>query len=218
MSTTDDTTDAGPEYTLTALLGMDEATARAELSHAQYERWEAANDHKQQYDDAKQRWDETRAGATRDLVSADPIDFAERVTVWGNDLAVYYASDDPRLRETVERLTDVFDIDAEAARAGEVEAIDADDVADEDVTAAKGVLADLVCLAAVEWDGTRWDDFESAERDAIREAIMADPPGGWGLAGLMDAWTEIQYAVESSRDARMERVQKFRDAGRRGNR
>ena len=214
MSAQSDTADR----TLTELREMDEATAKRELSYAEFQRWDSLNDHFDKHEEAKQRWDETRAGATRDLVSADPIDFAERVTVWGNDLAVYYASDDPRLRETVERLTDVFDIDAESARNGEVDAIDADDVADEDVTAAKGVLADLVCLAAVEWDGTRWDDFAPAERDAIREAIMAAPPEGWGLAGLMDAWTEIQYAVESSRDARMERVQKFRDAGRRGNR
>lgn len=208
----------GDDYTLTALLQMDEATARAELSHAQFERWEAANDHKEQYDEATRRWDETRTQATHDLVSADPTDFASDVSVWGNDLAVYYASDDPRLRETVERLTDVFDIDADAAREGEVEAIDADDVADEDVAAAKGVLADLVCLAAVSWDGERWDDLAPTERDAIRDAIMADPPEGWGLAGLMDAWVEIQYAVEESRDARMERVQKFRNAGRRGDR
>jgi hypothetical protein len=218
MSATRERPDDGPEYTITELLNMDAATARSELSHAQFERWEAANDHKERYDEAKQRWDDTRTEATRDLVTADPTDFAADVSVWGNDLAVYFASDDPRLRETVERLTDVFDIDPEAARDGDVEELSSEDVAEEDIDAAKGVLADLVCLAAVSWNGEAWDGLAPAERDAIREAIMADPPDGWGLAGLMDAWVEIQFAVENARDERMERVQKFRSAGRRGDR
>lgn len=213
MSQTEPTDDR----TLTELRQMSREEA-VELPHGEFKRWESVNDHFDEHEQRLDEWDEARAGATHDLVSSDPTDFAAEVSVWGNDLAVYYASDDPRLRETVERLTDVFDIDADAAREGEVDAIDADDVADEDVTAAKGVLADLVCLAAVSWDGERWADLAPADRDAIRDAIMADPPEGWGLAGLMDAWVEIQYAVEESRDARMERVQKFRDAGRRGDR
>jgi len=127
-------------------------------------------------------------------------------------------SDDPRLRETVESLADVFDIDVDAAAKGELDAIEADDVAEEDIATAKATLADLVLLATVTWDGERVAAFDRERRRAYREAIAADPPEGWGLAGLMDAWGEIQYAVEKSRDDRLERVQKFRDTRRRGDR
>lgn len=205
------------ERTITELRRMDREEA-VQLSHAEFKRWESINEQLDAYDEAKQRWDDTRAEATQTLVSADPADFATDIEVFGNDLAVYYASDDPRLREVVERLTDVFDIDAESARAGDVEDISAADVSEGDIDAAKGVLADLVVLAAVEWDGERVAEFDPARRDAYREAITADPPEGWGLAGLMDAWSEIQFAVEGTRNERMERVQKFRDAGRRGDR
>jgi len=212
---TDTTTD---ERTITELRRMDDATAKRELSYAEYQRWASINDHLDRYDEAKQRWDETRAEATQTLVTADPADFAAEVSVWGNDLAVYYASDDPRLRETVESLADVFDIDVDAAAEGDLEAIEADDVAEEDIATAKDTLADLVLLATVTWDGERVSEFDRDRRAAYREAIAADPPEGWGLAGLMDAWGEIQYAVEKSRDDRLERVQKFRDARRRGDR
>lgn len=212
-----DATQPDDERTITELRRMPREEA-VELSHAEFKKWESVNDKLDEHEETKAKWDETREAATQTLVSADATDFATDVTVFGNDLAVYYASDDPRLREIVERLTDVFDIDAEAAREGEVEDIAAEDVDDDDIDAAKGVLADLVMLAAVAWDGERVDDFDAATRDAYREAIMADRPDGWGLAGLMDAWSEIQYAVESTRDERMERVEKFRDAGRRGDR
>ena len=56
----------------------------------------------------------------------------------------------------------------------------------------------------------------SADNALVRQSEQH--PDGWGVAGLMDAWTEIQYAVESNRDERMERVRRFRDEERRGDR
>jgi hypothetical protein len=216
MATNTDTDD--DSLTFVEYRRMDEAEARSQLTVDQFEEWQAVNDQLDEHEQALDRWDDTREEATDVLVRTDPSAYAADVTVWGNDLSVYYAPDDPRLRETVEGLADVFDIDAEDAAEGDIDDIHAEDVAAEDVDTAKGVLADLVCLACQTWNGTAWDDLGDADRQAIRDALVTDPPDGWGLAGLMDAWTEIQVAVEDARTERLERVEKFRNPRRRGNR
>jgi len=196
---------------------MDEQTARSTLTVNQYERWEALTDLHERADEQREEWAEDARVATDTLVFADAGDLAADVSVFGNDLAVYYAADDPRIRDAAERLADVFGIDADADPE-ELDDVTTDDVAEEDLHDAKAVLADLILVAVVDWNGDALDDLPPAAEEQIRTTITSDPPTGWGLAGLMDAWTVIQTAVEECRDERLERVRKFRNPERRGDR
>jgi hypothetical protein len=196
---------------------MDEQTARSTLTVNQFERWETLRDLHERADEQRAEWQEDARVATETLVFADAGDLSAEVSVFGNDLQVYYAADDPRIRDAAERLADVFGIDADADPE-ELDDVTTDDVAEEDLHDAKAVLADLILVAVVEWNGDTLADLPPAAEEQIRTTITADPPTGWGLAGLMDAWTVIQTAVEEQRDERLERVRKFRDAERRGDR
>lgn len=196
---------------------MDEQTARDTLTVNEFERWEALRDLHEQADEQREEWAEDARVATETLVFADAHDLAAEVSVFGNDLLCYYALDDPRIQDTADDLAAVFDVDPDA----DPEAIDtirAEDIDESDVDAVKDALAELVLVATVEFNGTALDESTPAARETIREGITADPPEGWGVAGLMDAWTEIQTAVEAARDERLERVRKFRDPERRGDR
>ena len=208
------------ERTITELRRMDEQTAKQTLTVAEYKRWEAVNERLDEHEAALDRWEDTREEATDIMLRADTGDLAESVTVFGNPLEVYYAPDDPRLREQVDRLGDVFGVDMAAVAEGEesVDGLSTDDLDDGVIDDALDILADLITIAIVEWDGTRWDDLTDADRQAIHDLITADPPDGWGVAGAMDAWVEISVAVEDTRDERLERIQKFRDPERRGSR
>jgi len=195
---------------------MDDSRAQ-HLPHYEYERWEKLTELHDRADEQRAEWQEDARIATDTLVFADASDLSASVSVFGNDLAVYYAPDDPRIRDAAERLADVFGIDADADPE-ELENVTTDDVAEEDLHDAKTVLADLVLVAVVEWNGDALDDLPPAADEQIRTTITSDPPTGWGLAGLMDAWTVIQTAVEEQRDERLERVRKFRNPERRGDR
>jgi hypothetical protein len=196
---------------------MDEQTARNTLTVNQFERWEKLRDLHERADEQRAEWQEDARVATETLVFADASDLAAEVSVFGNDLAVYYAADDPRIRDAAEDLAAVLDVDPDAPPE-EIDAINAADIDAEDLDAVTDALAELVCLAVVAWNGTAWDEFTPAEREHIRHTITSDPPTGWGIAGLMDAWTVIQTAVEEQRDDRLERVRKFRNPERRGDR
>jgi hypothetical protein len=194
---------------------MDRETARNTLTVAEYERWEQLQELHAEAEEQRDEWEQAAEEAVETMVYSDATDLAAEVSVFGNDLAVYFSNDDPRVRDAVKRLTDVFDIDPDADEHAD---ITTEDVAEEDIGAAKDVLADLVTAAVVEWNGEQWADLAPDAQDSIRARISADPPDGWGLAGLMDAWVEIQTAVEQNRNERMERVQKFRSEKRRGDR
>ena len=213
--------DATPdEHTITDLRRMDESEARQSLTVTEYERWEAVNDRLDEHAEALDEWDDTRQEATDIMLRADTADLAESVTVFGNPLSVYYAPDDPRIREQADRLGDAFGVDIEDAGDDPdvADGLSTDDLDDEVIDDVKDILADLLSVAIVEWDGTKWGDLSDADREAIHGLMTADPPEGWGVAGLMDAWVEVAVAVENNRDERLERIQKFRDAGRRGDR
>ena len=203
-------------YALTELRQMDEATAKTTLSYAQYQKWESVQQQFDAHEERKQEFRENEREATDILVHADPSNLAAEVEVFGNDIAVYYAPDDPRIRDPAERLGDLLDVDPDADP-DEVE-IHADDVDDDLVPEAKDVLAELVVAALVEWNGTPRADLSNAALESIRTQIAGEPPEGWGIAGLMDAWVEIQVAVEERRDDRLDRIRKFRDETRRGDR
>ena len=207
-------TDSGGR-TLTELLRMDEQTAKRELSYAEFQTWQSATDHHSRYQERKRDWRENDIAVTQSLIKTDVIDLATEVTLWGNDVYVYYDPEDQRLRDAIDDLGDSLGVDMDGV--DEIEAT-ADDVTPEDMDAVKSALAEFLCVSFVEWDGQLWADMDGETREQIREQIQQPYPDGWGLAGLMDALTEVINAVESNRNARLERVQKFRNPERRGNR
>lgn len=212
--------DTHDEIPITRLREMDESEAKQSLTYAEYQRWESINDRLDEHDEALAEWDETRQEASDIMLRADTSDLASDVTVFGNPLSVYYAPDDPRIRELADDLGDAFGVDIEDAAddPDTVENLSTDDLPEEIIDDVKAILAELVTVAIVEWDGTPYDELTDADRQAIADLMTADPPEGWGVAGLMDAWVEISVTVEANRDERLERIQKFRDAGRRGDR
>jgi hypothetical protein len=199
---------------VTELLNMSEAEAKTQLAYAEYQRWESLNDHHERAEENRRELAEADAEVHDLLINTDPSDLAADVTVWGNDLSVYYGPEDQAIRDAAERLADTFGLDPE----DDPEGLTEDDIDESQLDDAKAALADLVCAAVVAWDGTPWDELPEAARADIREQITAPRPDGWGVAGLIDAWTEIQYTVDSNRNDRLERVRKFRTPERRGDR
>ena len=200
---------------ITELRRMDEQTAMQTLTMAEYQRWESVNDHHDRAEKVRQEWRETEAEATSILVNTDVSDLATDIELFGNDVAVYYDPEDPRLHDAAEAVADVLGVDIDDA--ADLEAT-TDDVPREAIDDAKGALADLVCVTFVEWNGHDWSDLPAESRRTVAERIQQPRPDGWGLAGLMDAFSEIMTAVETNRNERLERVEKFRNPERRGNR
>jgi len=210
-------TDSG--RSITALRQMDEPEARRTLTMAEYERWESVNKHLDEAEEVRKEWAENEREATDILSRADPTWLASDIEMWGNELSVYYGPEDERLREAIDGLGDAVGVDLEAVDdMADEELPDADDVDDEAIEDVKAALAELIGVAIIELNGTRWADLDADARADILESIAEPRPDGWGLAGLMDAWTEIQVTVEENRDDRLERVKKFRQAERRGDR
>ena len=200
---------------ITELRRMDEQTAMQTLTMAEYQRWESVNDHHERAEQVRQEWRETEAEATSILVNTDVSDLATDIELFGNDVAVYYDPEDPRLHDAAEAVADVLGVDIDDA--ADLEAT-TDDVPREAIDDAKAALADLVCVTFVEWNGHNWSDLPAESRRTVAERIQQPRPDGWGLAGLMDAFSEIMTAVETNRNERLERVEKFRNPKRRGNR
>jgi len=201
--------------TLTELLGMDEQTAKRELSYAEFQTWQSANDHHGRYQERKREWRENDIAATHTLIKTEVIDLATEVTLWGNEVYVYYDPEDSRLRNAIDDLGDSLGVDMDSV--DDIEA-SADEVTPEDMAAVKSALAEFLTVSFVQFEGQLWADIDAETQEQIREQIQQPYPDGWGLAGLMDAVTEVINAVESNRNARLERVQKFRNPERRGNR
>jgi len=211
------TTDGG--YAVTELRRMDETTARSELTVNEYERWESVNKHLDDAEEVRQEWADNEREATDILVNSDPAYLASDIEVWGNELSVYYGPEDTRLREAVEGLGDSVGVDLESIDdMADDELPSADEIDDDAIEATKDALVEMISVALVEINGHRWTDLTVGERETTLSQIRQSRPHGWGLAGLMDAWTEIQVAVESNRDDRLERVRKFRNPERRGDR
>jgi len=147
-----------------------------------------------------------------DLVNSDVSDLAVELRLFGNDCLVYYGPEDARLRDAVDNLGDVLGVDLVGA---DDLNISDDDISDDDVGEIKDVLVEMVSVALIEWNGHDWADLPVGERERVLSSIRTPRPDGWGLAGLMDAWTDIQVAVEENRNERLERVRKFRNPERR---
>lgn len=210
-ATTDDGDDRRPLF---ALIQLSEAEAKDELSYHEYQRWKSATDHRDQYNERVDEWQQNEADATSDLVRSDVSSLTVEVDLFGNAVDVYYDPEDPRFRDAADELGDILGVDM----AGEDIEASADDVSDEQLEAAKRALADLICVTVQTWEGHRWDELDIGTRGDIRVQIAEPRPTGWGLAGLMDALSEIMTAVETNRNDRLERVQKFRNPEWRGNR
>jgi len=197
---------------ITELRQMDESTATHQLSHAEYKRWESVNDHHDRAADVREEWDEQARVAHDLIVSSDVSDLASTVSVFGNDLTVYYSAESDALREPVERLADRYDLETDDGELDDTLA--ADDVDESDREFVAKCLCDMIDAALIEWDGHKWADLP----EETRKDLLAEAREQWRLDGLMDAWVEIQLAVEQNRDERMERIQKFRSPERRGDR
>jgi hypothetical protein len=188
------------------LRSMSEATAKTELSFQEFQTWESLNEKLDEHEDTLEDFEDAEEVTTDAIVFADRSDLATDISVMGNDIAVYYDPSDDEIRDPAERLQERFDID-------DADGLDADDVPEEEIEFVETALVDLICAAIIEWDGTHWDDLSPGDADAIRHGI-----GDWGLAAMMDAWVEVQLAVEENRNERLERIEKFRDPERRGDR
>jgi len=185
---------------------MDEATAKTELSYQEFQTWESLNEKLDEHEQTKEDWQDIDEATTDAIVFADRSDLAVDLTIMGNDISAYYGPEDDDVRDAAERLQERFDLD-------ETDGLDADDVPEEDVEFVADALIDLICAAVIRWDDTHWDDLSPRAVEAIRDGIR-----DWGLAALMDAWVEVQVSVEESRNERLERIEKFRDPERRGDR
>lgn len=219
MSTMPDAADAD-ERTISELRAMDREEARQQLTVAEFEKWESVNDHLDEHAEATAEWEDTRAVATDIMVRADVSDLAADVTVFGNDLTAYFAPDDEEFRAMGERLGESFGVDIEevADDPDSAEGLSTDDLDEEKLDEVNDLLADFIIYMVQSWDGHDWDELRESDRQAVRAVITDDPPQGWGIAGAMDAWVEIVTAVEANRNDRLERIQKFRSAERRGDR
>lgn len=213
-ATTDTDNDPTDRRTVSELLAMDEATARETLTVQEYQRWESLTDAHERADEVRAEFDAADEAVNRLLVANDFSALTQTVDVFGNELEVYYDPEDKAVRAAAERLADIFDADPRNPDAE----ITTADVSDEQLAAAKDGLADLLFEAVVTWRGTDFEEVSAAERESLKQTITQPHPDGWGLAGLFDAWATVMYAVESNRNERMERVQKFRNASRRGDR
>ena len=100
---------------ITELRRMDEQTAMQTLTMAEYQRWESVNDHHDRAEQVRQEWRETEAEATSILVNTDVSDLATDIELFGNDVAVYYDREDPRLHEAAEAAADVLGVDIDDA-------------------------------------------------------------------------------------------------------
>ena len=195
----------------------DREEAYRRLSGPDFERWEKLQELEAAAEQNKRQMQADAEVATDALVRADVSDLATDVSVFGNELLCYYDPESQQVREAAERVGEVCGVDADEP--GDLEGASVDDVDDSDIPAIKGALVDLITAALVEWNGERWDDMDADTREAIRATIQQPPEaGGWGVAGLMDAFVEIYVTVEDNRNERLERIQKFRDETRRGDR
>ena len=195
----------------------DREEAYRRLSGPDFERWEKLQELEAAAEENRREMQADAEVATDALVRADVSDLATEVSVFGNDLLCYYDPESQQVREAAERVGEVCGVDA--AEPGDLEGASVDDVDDGDIPAIKSALVDLITAALVEWNGQRWDDMDADTREAIRATVQQPPEaGGWGVAGLMDAFVEIYVAVEDNRNERLERIQKFHDETRRGNR
>jgi DNA-binding protein YbaB len=188
---------------------MDEQTARQTLTVAQYERWEKLND---LYDDAeatKEQWEAEAEQVAEITVEADMESLGTAVEVYGNDLVVHIDSDDPALRENIERLEALQDEYAD---------LDADDMTlddgDELKEEMRGLLQSLLDSVLVEWNGTAWDSLAEDQR----ADIVAEAAESWGFDALLMGWVDIAQAIQEDREDRMDVIESFRDPARRGDR
>jgi len=195
----------------------DREEAYRRLSGPDFERWEKLQELEAAAEQNKRQMQEDAAVATDAIVRADVSDLATEVSVFGNDLLCYYDPESKQVREAAKQAGEIFDMDADAP--DDLEGASVDELDDADIPEIKDALTDLITAAIVEWNGQRWDNMDADTREAIATTIQQPTDsGGWGVAGLMDAFVEIYVAVNDNRSERLERIQKFRNEERRGDR
>jgi hypothetical protein len=202
---TDGSADSGLEYTAGELRRMDEETARNTLTVTQFERWESIQELHDEAAETEAEFGEQADTVAEVTVSADMESLGVEVDVFGNDLLVHADTEDPEFQRHAETLDEEF---------GDVDGSNVDGVADERLDRLADHLVEMLDLVIVRWDGTEWDDLT----DAQRHSVLGDAREQWGIEGLLLAWADIAASIYEDRDERMERIEKFRDPERRGNR
>ena len=197
----------GVEYNPHDLLRMDEQEARSTLTVDQYERWEQIQELHDQADETQDEWEEEAEAVADVTVVADMEALGTRVDVFGNDLLVHADPEDPDFRQAAEHLDDEFsDVTGDDVAGEDIDPERADDLAEHLLTMLDTVL--------VKWDETEWDDLTEAQC----ESILDETREAWGLSGLFRAWGEIAVAIREDQEEVKDRMNKFRDEERRGNR
>jgi hypothetical protein len=193
------------EYTPRELREMDESEARSTLTVDQYERWQGIQDLYEDVEETEAEWEREAETVEAVTVNADMEALGTRVEVFGNDLLVHADTEAREFRQAAERLDDEF---------GDIDGSELDDVNDDRVGALADHLLDMLDAVLVEWDGTEW----SALDEGSRQSVLQSARSKWGVDGLMLAWSEIATGIREDREEKVGRIEKFRDAERRGDR
>ena len=196
----------------------DREEAYSRLSGPDFERWEKLQELEAAAEENRREMQADAEVATDALVrNKIPDGLAVDVNVFGNEVRAYYDPESKQVREAAKQAGEIFDMDADAP--DDLEGASVDELDDADIPEIKDALTDLITAAIVEWNGQRWDNMDADTREAIATTIQQPTDsGGWGVAGLMDAFVEIYVAVNDNRSERLERIQKFRNEERRGDR
>lgn len=184
---------------------MDREEARATLDDEEFREWEDYMDMLESADDNRADMREADHAVVSSLVAADMGELHEELDLYGNTVTVYVDLDDRVMNLKTETEGTLSDTDPEALD---------EDARDE----VKDVMARFLAATIVELDTPHghadfreWDDAE-VEREC-RGIVEA-----WGIRATYHAMGEIVAATNET-DAELEdRIQKFRDETRRGNR
>lgn len=192
------------------LRGMDEQTARSELTVVEYERWEQLNSLVDEHEATKDEWDAEDERVEDLVVHADMDELGTHVELYGNDLLVYADPDDEGFRAAVES----FD-DARSQYDGmDPDEIDVDDIDDGVMEDMAWACLDFLDAVLVEFNGVAWGDLPDDECDAILEQCREK----WGPMGTVQSMVDVMAAIYEEQEEQVSTVESFLGEERRGNR
>lgn len=195
----------GSDYTTLDLRRMDRETARNTLTVAEFERWEAVQELREQAEETRDQWEAEEQKVSEITVAADMDSLGTTVDVFGNDLLVHVDPEDDDIRAAAELIDAEFGDDLDV---GDVEDLDTDAL-----DRLGDVLMEFLDAVIVRWDGTEFSALDAE----VREQVLSDARGKWGVQGLALALVDIMSAVEEDRTERMDMVESFRGEKGRGN-
>lgn len=194
------------EFTPEQLRRMGDDEARETLTVAQYERREKILDLHAGADDQVDEWDDEDQTVTDLVVHADPEQLGTRVDLYGNDVLVHMDSDNDDLKETIDALESEF---GDVSGGGDIDELD-----DDALETFEGLVTDALGALLVRWNGHDWANLDPFERDVILDSAREK----WGLDGMFLGFIDVVIAVQEDREERLDVVDSFRGAQRRGRR